>query len=115
MKIQVTAEHIRQGTRECPSSCPIALALQANGFIDVEVARVIQFRTRDTTLYALWPGFIVEEFIRRYDNDDSVRPFEFDTATLATAPHRGAWRGMEAANKYDHDRKRVEADKQIKD
>ena len=76
--INVTEEHISQGTRNAPAHCPIAQAIE-----DV---------FEDPTTYAdvneeeigVYPDFlvgvpntVVQAFIRAYDAGEAVKPFTF--------------------------------------
>ena len=72
----ITNIHIQHG---CPSqygSCPIAMALNESGFINVKVLSTKFTHFSPYTVIDLPP--VVIDFIKSFDNGQVVKPFEFE-------------------------------------
>jgi hypothetical protein len=75
MTIEVTQQHIDEGSRSLCASCPIALAIKAVGFRNVSVGSgTVQIG--DCFAHLLPPA--VRDFIQNHDNIRPVRPFSFE-------------------------------------
>jgi hypothetical protein len=73
MKIQVTAEHIRDGQRCNSARCPIALALQEPAW---EARAGAILAVLSDGFYRL--PYEVRKFMRDFDRGLPVEPFEFE-------------------------------------
>ena len=81
MKIKVTEDHIRNGTRRNPISCPIACAVKEQHPIAVEqgwriCSSEIERLSHDIASIDLPQE--AKEFIDDFDNERPVQPFEFE-------------------------------------
>lgn len=81
VKIKVTQDDIRNGLKETASLCPIALAAKRSlakiGSMDGVGITIIGFTANNGRQYNLDLPNEVTEFIRRFDGDEPVEPFEF--------------------------------------
>ena len=78
--INVTEEHISQGTRNAPAYCPIALAIEdvfedPTTYADVGEEEIGVFDYPDLLVGV--PNTVVQAFIRAYDAGEAVKPFTF--------------------------------------
>lgn len=82
MLIKVTADDIREGTRNSCAHCPIArAAIRATGDPGVMVGPNTMWST--STIYGVgWEGValppIARAFIQAFDNDEGVIPISFE-------------------------------------
>lgn len=80
--LRVEEQHIRNGERESPRNCPIALALKdvtdLKPYVDIE-SMALRERWTGIDLWCLvGPPPEAVEFIRHFDNGDDVEPFAVD-------------------------------------
>jgi hypothetical protein len=84
MLIHVTQEMIAAGEIGDCKTCPIALALKAEGFVDITVdGNCVDFYTPD----GKWSGVLVlpaaaREFVKAFDDEEFVAPIEFEMPDL---------------------------------
>ena len=83
MRIKVTQKHINVGVTESCTHCPIGLVLIEKGMEEIEVTESwVRFQYRDEV-----SGELIREhcplpkdaqtFVRKFDNEEQVEPFEF--------------------------------------
>lgn len=76
MRIQVTAEDIRCGRQQEPSSCPIALAVKrCSGMESVEVSECDVEYGAGRIANLPWKARL---FVGQFEDGEPVTPFEFD-------------------------------------
>jgi hypothetical protein len=78
LKIHITTQHIRNGTRESPTSCPIALAvreqlqLKESQWVEVDDYQICL----NDAAYYLSPKAC--KFVENFDSNKPVKPFSFN-------------------------------------
>lgn len=75
MKIFVTSEHIKRGKRGSDCECPVAIAL-SEYFGKTSVSDLMLLILRTNKVIKTPP--IVVDFIAKFDDNEDVKPFEFD-------------------------------------
>ena len=75
--VKVTADHIAIGQRTNNRYCPVALALEENGLVDVEVY-TYGFRLASGVVCDLPTSAM--HFISLFDYNFAVEPFEFSVS-----------------------------------
>ncbi len=79
MKIEVTAEHIKNGTQCSSDSCPIALAIvDTLGLGEYFVSGDFIAALRNGREYAWTVSSEVKAFVGQFDYDRNVQPFSFE-------------------------------------
>lgn len=78
VEVKVTQEHIKNGAIDC-TSCPVALALQdvaliAAAWVD---EHDLEIELEEERSLHITPPSHIAEFIRRFDNGESVEPTSF--------------------------------------
>ena len=76
IRIQVTNEHIRNGRRNEPRSCPVALAFRDAGY-DVSVASELHWGHYAACAGLTKPTKAIQEFVNAFDKKLVVKPREF--------------------------------------
>ncbi|AXH46555.1 hypothetical protein SEA_ROBINSPARKLES_110 [Gordonia phage RobinSparkles] len=81
MKVTVTQEHIDKGKPWEICNCPIALALKEKGFANVEVSTlaISVGKNNQALLNHYSVPSIAKQFIKAFDDGQTVEPFEFET------------------------------------
>ena len=78
MKISITAEHIKNGTRKDFCNCPIALAIKSLGWEKVTVGpKIISLSKNNHTKY-LKHSLQSTIFMQHFDNYLTVIPLELE-------------------------------------
>ena len=68
MKVEVTAQHLRQGHRYDPYNCPVALAIKKAGYSEVAVTRKqLTYRRRSNARSKIATPKRVAQFVTRWD------------------------------------------------
>lgn len=75
MKVKVLQHHIDQGERRKHDNCPIVHAIREQ-YPDARGVSMNAYIEMDGQIWI--PPDNVREFVRNYDNDLPVEPFEFD-------------------------------------
>jgi hypothetical protein len=80
MLIHVTQDHIDHGSKGSCTADPVCLALEDSGFYAAWVSpSFIQTKGKKGDLYRAHPvPDEVLEFMKQFDNDQMVYPFEFE-------------------------------------
>lgn len=78
MKIKVTKSDIKNGKRDDPRKCAIALAIIRNGCTDAHVDGDEVSFTKDNQYYSRDLSAFVQQLIIDVDNGVPVEPFEFE-------------------------------------
>lgn len=84
MIISVTTSMIAQGDRCNGACCPLALAIKAFGYDDVMVVTDhVDFYDEFGGVCATLPlPSVAQRFVRQFDDNRTVEPFEFDMPGL---------------------------------
>lgn len=80
MRVEVTLNDIRNGTRRSSCWCPVAIAINRvlpNGYMVAVCSQSIMLTTPHREREIPTPK-IVEEFVNTFDRFDPVLPIEFD-------------------------------------
>ena len=84
LQIKVTQQHIEGGIAQSDEYCPIALVVKellgGDNYVEVDGDQII---INDVAVYDLPDN--AREFIRAFDNDEAVQPFEFETGECVVA------------------------------
>ena len=84
-RIKVTAEDIALGVRESCLRCPIARAMQRQGYGTPSVQTHTALFTRDGVDYEGRLPAVARAFVCRFDNHASnIQPFEFDLEVVVS-------------------------------
>jgi len=88
LKIEVTAEHIREGTPSDTSSCAVALAIKQAlpKVYEVEVDDMISFKDEEGYRNTAELSDEVKKFMDRFDNNEPVEPISFETDAYTREP-----------------------------
>lgn len=78
MKIKVTEDHIKKGKPANTYCCPVALALKENGYEDATVGESKAYAVKDGNTVTLKLSDSASSFIRKFDMNEQVEPFEFE-------------------------------------
>ena len=84
MLVEVTQENINQGVAGNPESCPVALAMEKNGFEDVEVGDTLMcYSQQPSSLQFYTPVCIkvdspISQWIYDFDGGEEVFPIQIN-------------------------------------
>ena len=78
IKIQVTEDHIKKGTKRHCTLCPIALAMLDNlglDYVSVDIGFIATSKGENRRYFT--PSRAADRFITRFDSNKPVKPFNF--------------------------------------
>ncbi len=84
MRIEVTAEDIEKGEPRSSCSCPVTLAIRRATMIDFVMTGYLRINIGHCI--KLFSPDAVKKFISAFDNDEPVKPFEFDLPVPEPTP-----------------------------
>lgn len=74
--VEVTEKHIKRGVTCDPEGCPIACALKAKGYRNVNVGSAdLSFSTKNGKYYEATLNQKLQRKIERYDDTGKMKPF----------------------------------------